>query len=592
MNKPKFIRLPAGRLCLPVLLAACLMGTEAQAAVPDSMAWMTAPLSGGSSSAGTAGSSGGSSSAGETGSSGGSFSAGKAGSSGGSSFAGKTASSGGEELPSWMTGTLSVQTEEPGGDLNRGPVYRFATDRFLWNVENTMPASFSWISLGKKPTVKSQGALGTCWAISATSAMEAALLPERSEVFSADHLSLSNGFTITQNEGGDYYMIMSYLADWKGPVLESQDPYGDGKTVSVPDAAVHVQEIRLLKGMSQARIKEMIVRFGPVQSSLCMDRTKTDSAAQACYSVENSAYFDPVQETLNHDICVLGWDDSYPKERFATVPEEDGAWICQNTWGEDFGEDGIFYVSYEDANLFRKGGIAYTDVEDADNYDHVYEQDTLGWQARQGYGVDSAYFAGVFEIPGAGELSDGEDEAGADADGGGQQAQTELSDGGSEAVADADAAGAGGQVLSAVGFYATGPSTAYQVYLIRDFQGVQDLEDLKHELRGGPSSGGAGAEDRKADAIAQGWLEHPGYFTVRTDTLLPLSPGERYAVAVFVDTMNGTRPVAVEMAKDVYTQNVTLEGRETYISPDGQAWERTQTVYGTNACLKVYTKDE
>lgn len=75
--------------------------------------------------------------------------------------------------------------------------------------------------------VKSQGTLGTCWALTATSALEAALMPEEHLVFSADHLSMKNGFYITQNEGGDYQMAMAYLSGWYGPVLESEDPYGD-----------------------------------------------------------------------------------------------------------------------------------------------------------------------------------------------------------------------------------------------------------------------------------------------------------------------------------------------------------------------------
>ena len=48
--------------------------------------------------------------------------------------------------------------------------------------------------------------------------------------------------------------------------------------------------------------------------------------------------------------------------------------------------------------------------------------------------------------------------------------------------------------------------------------------------------------------------------------------------------------VAVEMVKDRFTKNVTLEGRQTWVSEDGKIWDRTQTVYQTNVCLKAYTK--
>lgn len=474
-------------------------------------------------------------------------------------------------LPCWITAPLRMQGGEPGEDLNQGAQYAFSTDRFLWNVEPKMQRSFSWIDLGKKPTVKSQGNLGTCWAITATSAIEADLLPGQEMVFSADHLSLNNGFQITQDEGGDYYMIMSYLADWKGPVLEAQDPYGDGRTVDGLSAAVHVQETRLLRDMSQARIKQTIFRFGPVQSSLCMDRDHTDNEQLGCYNAENCAYFDPIVETLNHDILILGWDDSYSREHFQTRPREDGAWICQNTWGTDFGQDGIFYVSYEDANLLRKGGIVYTDVEGPDSLDHVYENDSLGWQARQGYGMSSAYFAGVFQLPKEEEPAEVQ-ESGA------------ARESGPAAVQESAPA----QELSAVGFYATGPATAYRICLIPEFSGEEDLA-----AAGPPAADEAAADGNSStEILAQGWLEMPGYYTIRIPDPVRLRPGQRFAVAVFVDTMNAEKPVAVEMARDAYTQNVVLDGRETYISPDGEHWERTQTSYGTNVCLKVYTKDE
>lgn len=58
-------------------------------------------------------------------------------------------------------------------------------------------------------------------------------------------------------------------------------------------------------------------------------------------------------EGTSHAVTIVGWDDTFPKERFAEghQPPADGAWIIRNSWGDDWGTDGYFYMSYYDKNL-------------------------------------------------------------------------------------------------------------------------------------------------------------------------------------------------------------------------------------------------
>ena len=392
--------------------------------------------------------------------------------------------------------------------------------------EEILPVRYDAREMGKVPVIKSQGTLGTCWALTATSALEAALMPEEHLVFSADHLSMKNGFYITQNEGGDYMMAMAYLSGWYGPVPESEDPYGDGYSPDGLTACAHVQEMQLLKGMSRREIKRMIYLYGPVQTSLYMDR-RTTSKDLDYYDYETCAYYYPEEKKPTHDILILGWDDAYPKENFKQQPSKDGAYICQNTWGESFGESGIFYVSYEDANMAR-GGIAYTCVEASDNYDHIYQTDVCGWQGRQGYEEESCYFANIYT---AGEA----------------------------------------EYLRAVGFYTTGASY-YEIYTVNQFQDTLSFDS--RVLR------------------KTGHIENSGYFTVKLGQAVPLEPGERFAVVVRIITPGATKPVAVEMNKDIYSQGVTLEGKEGYLSLTGEVWEYTEEKFSTNVCLKAYTSKQ
>lgn len=395
-----------------------------------------------------------------------------------------------------------------------------------WDRSKLLPKYWYAGDSGKKPTVRSQGAYGTCWALTAASALETALLPEEQLVFSAEHLVYQNAFTADIDDGGDYLMTMAYLSGWQGPVLESDDPYGDGYSPSDLQPTVHVQEIQLLEDASISELKQAVYQYGAVQTSLYMSRATTKAGA-GFYQPESCGYYYPEQQSQNHDILILGWDDSFSRFMFAQTPEIDGAFICQNTWGEDFGEDGIFYVSYADANI-GVTGVVYDRIETTDNYDRLYQTDDCGWQGRQGYADESCWMANVYT------------------------AQSN-------------------ETLSAYGFYATGKDTSYELYLVKGFQDENSFEQKIF--------------------LQRGTLQRAGYYTIDLEQPISLTQGEPFAVIVRITTPGSENPAAVEYAADEYTQNVTLEGKNGYLSQSGERWEHTETSFGTNVCLKVYTRD-
>ena len=401
--------------------------------------------------------------------------------------------------------TETVSTGEEGKSEEDFPSYWYAGDS------------------GKKPTVRSQGKYGTCWALTAVSALETALLPDSRIQFSADHMALNNSFEVPLDEGGDYYMTMAYLSSWQGPVTEDEDPYGDEYSPENLSPAVHVQEMQLLCNPDLDEIKEAVRRYGSVQTSLYMDRG-TASDESIYYKEETEGYYYPDEKTASHDILILGWNDKFPKEWFQQVPPGDGAFICQNSWGDEFGREGIFFVSYWDANI-GETALVYSRVEAADNYDGIYQTDTCGWQGVQGYAQESCWFANVYTA----------------------ERQEEL---------------------TAVGFYATGSDTSYELFLVHDFETPDSFEHMEF--------------------LHAGNMENAGYYTVDLDKPAELEAGERFAVVVRIVTPETENPVAVEYRADEYTQNVVTDGKEGYLSQYGKKWQHTEESFGTNVCLKAY----
>ena len=85
----------------------------------------------------------------------------------------------------------------------------------------------------------------------------------------------------------------------------------------------HVQEIRILQAKDYDAVKRAVFLYGGVQTSLYLPAENRGGDGNVCYKGS---------EEPNHDTVIIGWDDDYPKEKFASAPESDGAFLCINSW--------------------------------------------------------------------------------------------------------------------------------------------------------------------------------------------------------------------------------------------------------------------
>lgn len=406
-------------------------------------------------------------------------------------------------------------------DITKNTVVAADTD-----TSALVPAYFDLREKGRVSQIRNQGTYGTCWAFAATSALESSLLPEEKYLFSVDNMSMSNSFHANQYDGGEYTMGMAYLAAWQGPVLEKDDPYGDGVSDDTLKAVKHVQEMQIIDGKDYEGIKEAVFKYGGVESSLYSTiRSSQDSSVY--YNRENSAYCYIGTEKPNHDVVIIGWDDNYPSSNFNTQLEGDGAFICQNSWGSDFGENGIFYVSYYDTNIGTHN-VVYTRVDGTDNYDHIYQSDLCGWVGNMGYDNEQIYGANVFQAK-------------------------------------------GNEKLSAASFYATGANTEYELYVVHDFKNEKSFANR--------------------EKLASGVVKKAGYYTIDFDeqklkagekyaiVLYVKTPGSKHPLAIEYDT------------GESILQGVDLDDGEGYISLNGKKFVNVKEKRECNLCIKAFTRN-
>ena len=243
-------------------------------------------------------------------------------------------------------------------------------------ISQGLPTKYDSRDLNYISGAKNQGEVGCCWTFSTMGALESSIKKNtgRSVDFSEIHLAANNGF-LGANDGGNGIIAASYFSSWQGPVYETDAQYPNPAVPSNVKSSYngtvtnHIQDIIFVDKTKTGQdkidnVKHNVYKYG---SSTVQVSTRAID--------ENGTIFNNSNLAIDHEILIVGWDDNYSKDNFKGVqPNNDGAFICRNSWGESVGYNGYFYLSYEDQNLLDPQNtlISFDKIESTDNYKDVY----------------------------------------------------------------------------------------------------------------------------------------------------------------------------------------------------------------------------
>jgi C1A family cysteine protease len=223
-----------------------------------------------------------------------------------------------------------------------------AGDRFFaprHSKSADFPVSYTWsAAFGTSfvSPVRVQGSCGSCWAFASTAAVES--LHAIQDGTPADALDLAEEHLLSCSGGGDcvggyvseaydYYVAQGVPDEacfpYEENVLSCTEACGDWESRAV---GIDGWEW-VTRGASAdvAALKEAILH-GPVSVHMAV--------YQDFFAYRRGVYSHATGSLVGyHGVVLVGWDDAA------------GAWQAKNSWGEGWGEDGLFRIAYGDSEI-------------------------------------------------------------------------------------------------------------------------------------------------------------------------------------------------------------------------------------------------
>jgi cathepsin L len=216
----------------------------------------------------------------------------------------------------------------------------------LRSLPDGVPDAWDWRPLGAVTEVKDQGQCGSCWAFSATAAMEGRYFQTSGTLLSLSEqlcVDCVLGGADTCDLGGEMHDCYLQVIAEKGDETEDDYPYtatsGNGCQYDASEAVA--KNFTGYKNITSGDELDL-----QAKSALYVISVGIDASSFMFQMYESGVYNDPDCKNgwndLDHGVTVVGYDT----DSDTGLPY----WIVKNSWGEDWGQSGYIWMSRNQKN--------------------------------------------------------------------------------------------------------------------------------------------------------------------------------------------------------------------------------------------------
>jgi len=224
----------------------------------------------------------------------------------------------------------------------------FAEGRYMSTIKKSTPASWDWRTKGAVTDVKDQGQCGSCWAFSATAAMEGAWFQHSTKLISMSEqlcVDCVNNGADTCDAGGEMHDCYLQVIQQGGDETEEQYPYtATSGSNCLFDKQYVVATFSSYVNVTQGDENALMTSSSQSVVSVGID------ASQMSFQFYSGGVYDEKNckngwFELDHGVTVVGYGTKSKKDY----------WIVKNSWGGDWGLSGYILMS---RNKNNQCGIA------------------------------------------------------------------------------------------------------------------------------------------------------------------------------------------------------------------------------------------